>query len=225
MCLTGQRTVRVEIPVKQPRLWWTWDLGKPELYTLETRLSDLAGVADARRFHVGIERFSGAAISSSSTASGGARAAPISTRTRGFLRWTGHDTRDLDVIQKMNVNTIRIHCHFENPEFYDLADERGLLLWQDFLEAWYPHRHRILAPCAVALYDNHIRLVRNHPSIAVWAPAMRGYLELPRFVEAPGGPRVVAGPAGPLGAAFHRTLGRRAPHDGWYGDSIWSTPR
>ena len=47
--------------------------------------------------------------------------------------------RDLKLMLAMNVNMIRLHCHFSNREFYDLADENGVLIWQDFLEAWYPH--------------------------------------------------------------------------------------
>jgi hypothetical protein len=33
--------------------------------------------------------------------------------------------RDLGLILKMHVNLIRLHCHFSNPEFYDVADELG----------------------------------------------------------------------------------------------------
>ena len=55
---------------------------------------------------------------------------------------------------RMNVNMIRLHCHFSNPEFYDLADEPGVLLWQDFLEAWYPE-DRAFSLRAAELYDPH----------------------------------------------------------------------
>jgi beta-mannosidase len=49
------RTVKVLIPVKDPRLWWTWDHGKPNLYTLEVRLRDHAGhLIDSRSIAVGI---------------------------------------------------------------------------------------------------------------------------------------------------------------------------
>jgi beta-mannosidase len=218
----SQRSVRVEILVKQPRLWWTWDLGKPELYTLETRLSDAAGVADARRFHVGIREIQ---RRGDQFFLNGKRVFLRGTNIYANLWLSEMDrtryARDLDVIQKMNVNTIRIHCHFENPEFYDLADERGLLLWQDFLEAWYPHdtefsRH------AAALYDNHIRLVRNHPSIAVWAPSdeedLENYRDLSKHLAAR------ASLLDPQDRWVQRSTGRWGDahlYHGWYGDSIW----
>ena len=218
----GQRSVRVEIPVKQPRLWWTWDLGKPELYTLETRLSDAAGVADARGFHVGIREIQ---RRGDQFFLNGKRVFLRGTNVYANLWLSEMDraryARDLDVIQKMNVNAIRIHCHFENPEFYDLADERGLLLWQDFLEAWYPHdtefsRH------AAALYDNHIRLVRNHPSIAVWAPSdeedLENYRDLSKHLAAR------ASLLDPQDRWVQRSTGRWGDahlYHGWYGDSIW----
>ena len=70
--------------------------------------------------------------------------------------------RDMKLMLGMNVNMIRLHCHFANPEFYDLADESGVLIWQDYLEAWYPH-DTDFSLRAAALYDNHIRYVRKSP--------------------------------------------------------------
>ena len=49
------RSSHLVIPVKEPQLWWTWDHGKPNLYTLEVRLLDAAGqVLDSQSLAVGI---------------------------------------------------------------------------------------------------------------------------------------------------------------------------
>jgi beta-mannosidase len=121
----------------------------------------------------------------------------------------------------MNVNAIRLHCHYSNPEMYDLADERGILLWQDFLEAWYPHdtgfsRH------AAALYDNHIRYVRNHPSIAIWATSdeedWENYRDLTKHLA----PRLFL--QDPQRRPVIRSTGRFGDshvYHGWYDGSIW----
>ncbi len=125
----------------------------------------------------------------------------------------------------MNVNLIRIHCHFENPEFYDLADERGLLLWQDFLEAWYPHDPDF-SPHAAALFDNHIRMVRNHASIAVWAPSdeesLENYWDLSKHLAAR------ASLLDPQNRWVQRSTGRWGDahlYHGWYDGSIWDYAR
>ena len=34
--------------------------------------------------------------------------------------------RDINLMKSMNLNMVRLHCHFQNPELYDLADEIGI---------------------------------------------------------------------------------------------------
>jgi beta-galactosidase/beta-glucuronidase len=148
---------RIIIPVQNPQLWWTWDHGKPNLYTLDIRLLDRTGKAmDSKSLAVGIREIEKIGWDF------------YLNRRRMFIRGTNYYynlfmsdmtrakyERDMDLMLGMNVNMIRLHCHFSNPEFYDLADERGVLLWQDYLEAWYPHDRRF-AQRAAELYDNHI---------------------------------------------------------------------
>ena len=74
--------------------------------------------------------------------------------------------RDLGLMLRMNINLLRLHCHFSNPEFCDLADEKGVLIWQDFLEARTGGPRFSLR--AAALYDPLIRSVRNHACVASW---------------------------------------------------------
>lgn len=219
----SRKRERFEIRVPQPRLWWTWDHGKPDLYLLDVRLKDASGqVLAAQRLRTGIRTI----------ARHGDRfylnGKPV------FLRGTNiyanlflsevrrpQYERDLALIRQMNVNTIRVHCHFENPEFYQLADEQGLLIWQDYLEAWYPHdtefsRH------AARLFDNHIRLVRNHPSVFAWAPSDEEDLENYRDLTK----HLAARPAllDPQDRWVQRSTGRHGDahlYFGWYNGSIW----
>ncbi len=214
---------RLVIPVKSARLWWTWDLGAPNLYTLETRLLDGSGrVLDSRTEAVGLREIQRRA---DQFYLNGKRIFLRGTNTYANL-WLSEMTRekyarDLDLIGRMNVNLLRIHCHFENPEFYDLADERGLLIWQDYLEAWYPEdtdfsRH------AAALFDNHIRMVRNHASIAVWSPSdeesLENYRDLTKHLYAR--PKLLD----PQDRYVQRSTGRWGDshiYHGWYDGSIW----
>lgn len=221
------RISRMLIPVPSPRLWWTWDLGKPDLYWLDLRLVNQAGeVVDAKRIRVGLREIR---REGSQFFLNGKRVFLRGTNVYANL-WLSEMDRarysaDLDLIARMNVNLIRIHCHFENPEFYDLADERGLLIWQDFLEAWYPHDPDF-SPRAAALFDNHIRLVRNHPSIAVWAPSdeesLENYRDLSKHLAAR------ASLLDPQNRWVQRSTGRWGDahlYHGWYGDSIWDYAR
>ncbi|MFN7932525.1 MAG: glycoside hydrolase family 2 TIM barrel-domain containing protein [Bryobacteraceae bacterium] len=215
---------RFVIPIDNPQLWWTWDHGKPNLYTLDVRLLDPATnkPTDARTLAVGIREIEKIGWDF------------YLNRKRLFIRGTNYYhnlflaemsrdryARDLDLMLGMNVNMIRLHCHFANPEFYQLADERGVLLWQDFLEAWYPHDNKFSLH-ASALYDNHIRYVRNHPSVALWAASDEedwdNYRDLTKHLA--------ARPAflDPQQRPAIRSTGRFGDshiYYGWYNGSLW----
>lgn len=218
---------RFVIPVHNPQLWWTWDHGKPNLYTLEVRLLDSAGKAtDARTIPVGIREIEKQGWDF------------YLNRKRLFIRGTNYYhnlflaemtraryLRDLDLMLGMNVNMIRLHCHFANPEFYDLADERGVLLWQDYLEAWYPH-DTAFSLRAAALYDNHIRYVRNHPSVALWAASdeedWENYRDLTKHLAAR--PALLDPQQRPIVRSTGR-FGDSHIYYGWYSGSLWDYTR
>ncbi|MCL4843509.1 MAG: hypothetical protein KJZ79_16800 [Bryobacteraceae bacterium] len=215
------------IPVRQPQLWWTWEHGKPNLYTLDLRLKNSSGeVVDARRMAVGIrtitrvgERFylNGKHVFLRGT----------NVYANLWLSEMGRKEyeRDFEILQKMNINLIRIHCHFENPEFYELADERGLFIWQDYLEAWYPHDHEF-SPRAAALFDDHIRMVRNHPSVMAWCGSdeedFENYLDLVKHVAAR--PSLLD-PQDRYVQPSTSRWGDAHLYYGWYGGSIWNYAR
>ncbi len=216
-------TSSVTIPVDHPRLWWTWDHGKPNLYTLDVRLLDASGRAvDGESLAVGIREIEKIGWDF------------YLNRKRMFIRGTNYYDgiymsemnrakyeRDMKLMLGMNVNMIRVHCHFSNPEFYDLADESGVLIWQDYLEAWYPH-DRGFAQRAAALYDNHIRYVRNHPSVAIWITSDEEDFENYRQITKHLAPRPFL--VDPQRRPVHRSTGRFGDshvYHGWYDGSIW----
>jgi beta-mannosidase len=129
--------------------------------------------------------------------------------------------RDLDLMKSMNINMIRLHCHFQNLEFYERCDELGILVWQDFLEAWYPHDTEF-ALDAARLYDSHIRMVRNHPCVAIWATSDEEDLENYRVLTKHLAARLFDGDQERRPVV--RSTGRYGDghiYYGWYGGSIW----
>ena len=58
----------------------------------------------------------------------------------------------------------------EHDAFYDLCDEKGLLVWQDFMFACatYPEEppHFVAEVDAEARYQ--VRRLRGHPCLALW---------------------------------------------------------
>jgi beta-mannosidase len=228
--LGGEHTARVttrrsavSLRIEKPRLWWTWDHGTPYLYRLTATVRHAGQVSDRRSMRVGIREIEKVGWTF------------YLNRKRMFVRGTnyyyGHlflseldrrsYERDVALMRGMNVNMIRLHCHFANREFYDLADEQGILVWQDYLEAWYPH-DREFALRAAALYEPLIRYVRNHPSVAVWATSDEEDLENYRVLT-----KHLAGKLyglDPQRRPVVRSTGRYGDahvYHGWYEGSIW----
>lgn len=58
---------------------------------------------------------------------------------------------------------------YENDLFYELCDQAGILVWQDFMFAgsMYPGDDDFIKNIKAEVQENIIRL-RNHPSIAIW---------------------------------------------------------
>jgi beta-mannosidase len=218
---------RLVLPVKHPQLWWTWDQGRPNLYTLEVRLRDASGrVLDGRSLPVGLREIEKVGW------------VFYLNRRRLFIRGTNYYgrlylsemdraayQRDLELMLGLNVNLIRLHCHFSNPEFYDLADELGVLVWQDFLEAWYPEDTRFSVRAA-ALYDPLIRSVCNHACVSLWATcdeeSLENYRDLTKHLAAR--PALLDLQRRPVVRSTGR-YGDAHLYYGWYGGSIWDYTR
>jgi beta-mannosidase len=217
------RRFQVRFHLARPQLWWTWDHGKPNLYTLTTRVLVNDEVSDYRTQSVGIREIEKIGWVFYLN---GRRLYIRGTNSYYLELFMSEMTRekyerDISLMKSMNVNMIRLHCHFQNPEFYDLADELGIMVWQDFLEAWYPHDAEF-ALAAARLYDAHIRMVRNHPSVAIWATSDEEDLENYRVLT-----KHLAGRLYALDDERRpvvRSTGRYGDghiYYGWYGGSIW----
>ncbi len=219
----GSQRERFVIRVDKPELWWTWDHGKPNLYTLDISIREGERLSDRLSFAIGFREIEH--IDWKFYLNG----------KRMFIRGSNFYyhlfqsevrradyERDFKLMLGMNINMLRLHCNFSNPEFYDLADELGILVWQDYLEAWYPE-DRAFSLKAASLYDAHIRYVRNHASIAIWATSdeesLENYRDLTKHLE----PRLFL--HDPQRRAVQRSTGRYGDahiYEGWYTGTIWN---
>lgn len=80
-------------------------------------------------------------------------------------------SRDLHAAALANMNCIRVWGGgiYESEDFYDLCDELGLLVWQDFMFACclYPSNPAFLSSVR-AEADYQIKRIRHHASLALW---------------------------------------------------------
>jgi len=173
-----------------PERWWPAGLGRPCLYTVTTLLVppgtpgdvDLTAVArDQRTLRVGVRRVEllrepdrwgesfELRVNGERLWAFGANWVPLdslpSRVTRARLR------PRLEQARALGMNTLRVWGGglYESDDFYDLCDELGLLVWQDFAFAC-SHVPDDAAACAAVRAEAAavVRRLRNHPSLALW---------------------------------------------------------
>lgn len=73
---------------------------------------------------------------------------------------------DIDIIMEMGANTIRL-AHYQHDQFfYDLCDEKGLVIWAEipYISCHLPNgRENTISQMTELITQNY-----NHPSIVVW---------------------------------------------------------
>ena len=148
-----------------------WDGRKdPYLYTAEVTLIDGDAGLDRVSARFGCRSF---AIDPQKGFFLNGRSYPLHGVSRHQDRWgignallPEHHREDMDLICEVGANTIRL-AHYQHDQFfYDLCDERGMIVWA---EIPYISRHMNRADeNAVAQMKELITQNYNHPSIVVW---------------------------------------------------------
>lgn len=163
------QTIRGMLKVREPRLWWTHDLGTPDLYSISLDvLWDDRQISDSTTFDFGIRRFELRDwipyLNGTRFLIKGSNYAPGDTRiaTMNATRCT----HDVHLARDCNMNLLRIHAHVEHPDFYTAANEAGLLLWQDMPLQWL-YQAKILTE-AQRQVKAMVHMLYNHPSVAIW---------------------------------------------------------
>jgi beta-mannosidase len=166
----GTAHARTEVRLERPRLWWSWDYGRPNLYALDARISDGRAELDEARVRFGVRSISrddGWVFRLN-----GQRIYPRGTNYIA-TQWLSQADRefyakDLRLVMGANLNSIRVHAHIERQELYDLADELGIMVWQDFPLQWGYTDMPAFRDEALRQAGDMLQTLGDHPSIVVW---------------------------------------------------------
>jgi len=166
-----------QLHLDHPRLWWPYQMGTPALYTAKFQVDIDGATSDSAETRFGIREVT------SQLTDRGARLFTINGRKnliRGaawapdmLLRWSPEQaTAALQYTRDMNLNAIRLEGRMERDEFFDMADQLGILImpgWTccDMWEHWKDWTADTRTIAAASLSDQLLRL-RNHPSVFVW---------------------------------------------------------
>ena len=171
----------VSVTIENPTFWWPHNLGDPHLYQVEVRLVKNKTIMDEVVLQHGIRNVSLIAeedehgqsfyfnINGEAVYMKGANYIPQHSLQNRVT--DAHYENLLQDAVDANMNMLRVWGGgiYENDIFYEICDEKGILLWQDFMYAcaMYPGDEEFLENAKQEAEDQLMRL-RNHPSIVLW---------------------------------------------------------
>lgn len=168
--------------VRHPQLWWPRGHGAQPLYTLEVAVTDARGHTHGSWIRrIGLRTIlldrspdaAGAAfrfvVNGRPLFAKGANWIPAHSFVAGLTR--KDYARDLHAAADANMNMLRVWGGgiYESEDFYDLCDELGLLVWQDFMFACslYPADRAFLTSVR-AEAEYQVRRLRHRTCLALW---------------------------------------------------------
>ena len=177
----GLSKATVSFVLKNPKLWWSNGLGEPYRYDFRTDLSINERFTDSQTEKIGIRslKIINKPDKDGKTFYVELNGQPVFAKGANYIpqdnflpRVTEERYRKtiLDAVNA-NMNMLRIWGGgiYENDLFYDLCDQYGILVWQDFMFACslYPAEGEFLENIRQEAIDN-IKRLRNHACIALW---------------------------------------------------------
>jgi len=179
--VSASERIRTVLEVPQPKLWWPQGWGRQPLYTVTFTLRADGRVAHEQRRRIGLRtvellrekdaRGEGFAfrVNGRVLAAKGANWVPLDALPGRLTE--AHYRRMLDAARDANFNMLRIWGggRYEADVFYEACDERGLLVWHDFMFAVGPYIANAAYVANVrSEISNVVRRLRHHPCIALW---------------------------------------------------------
>jgi exo-1,4-beta-D-glucosaminidase len=186
-----------QLRVKEPKLWWPASVGPQNLHSLGMRFLIAGEVSDEQHIHFGIREIT-AELNGPAPRPGKmyhiGSGKIVDTDTRPLLFRVNHKKilirgagwapdmllrssqeqlkTHFQYVRDMNLNAIRLEGKLENDEFFDLADEMGVLViagwcccdhWEKW-DTWAPGDLEI----ATGSLRTQILRLRSHPSLMLW---------------------------------------------------------
>jgi exo-1,4-beta-D-glucosaminidase len=176
-----------QLKIKNPKLWWTYNLGKPSLYHLKLSFNIKGKVSDKSETQFGIREVSDYINEE------GYRGYKLNGRKililgggwvdNLFLNNSYENIKtQIDYVKQMGLNGIRLEGIWgESSDLFNLCDEKGILMmvgwscqweWKEYIGKPADDYGAIKSPKEISLisksFKDQIKWLRNHPSIFVW---------------------------------------------------------
>ena len=177
----GQNIVDFPVEIQHPHLWYPAGYGDQPLYQFTVQMGENHQTADTRSVKTGLRtielrrqldqwgRSFEFIVNGIPVFAKGADVIPFDSFPNRVT--TADYRRILESARDSNMNMIR-HWgggYYESDEFYQICDELGIMVWQDFMfgNNWQPGTYAFKQNIEAEAEDQ-VRRLRNHPSIVLW---------------------------------------------------------
>jgi len=178
--ITSSSKNKIKFKINEPKLWWPNGEGEQNLYLLNVKLVKENIVLDEIQKSVGIRTIE-LVLKEKDNATFKFQVNNKDIYSKG-VNWIPADSflprvskkkySELLLLAKQaNMNIVRVWGGgvYEDDEFYNICDELGLLVWQDFMFACgsYPENDNFIANVSEEVTQNVLRL-QHHACLAIW---------------------------------------------------------
>ena len=181
MLKKGKHHYAVPFTIDNPRLWWVHNLGEPNLYKLKGELILNDEVEDTYHTSFGLRKIQ---LVRRKDAAGESFGFELNGK-KVFMKGANYVPQDVflsrvdssdykELIRQVvdaNMNMLRVWGGgvYERDIFYDLCDQHGILVWQDFMfaNAMYIADEKFVENIRREA-EYQVKRLRNHPCLALW---------------------------------------------------------
>ncbi len=176
----GSNNITIDFFINDPELWWSNGLGKAHLYEFSF-IAKSRGCIDEVKHKIGLRTLEFVQMPDSigSSFHFELNGVPVFMKGANYIPQDNFPSRVIDDKYRQtikaavdaNMNMLRVWGGgiYENEIFYDLCDEYGILVWQDFMFAcnMYPGDEAFIENVKQEAVEQ-VKRLRNHPSLALW---------------------------------------------------------
>jgi len=177
----GTHTYTTKLEITNPQRWWTHNLGEPYLYEFDITLKQGKDLKAQQKIKKGLRTIE---LITEKDTKGETfyfelNGVPVFMKGANYIPQhsmqdkvtDAHYKKLLNDVVDSNMNMLRVWGGgiYENDIFYELCDEKGILVWQDFMFAcaMYPGDKAFLENVEQEAIDQ-VKRLRNYTSVGLW---------------------------------------------------------
>jgi beta-mannosidase len=177
----GVNNVNFDFDISSPSFWWSHDLGTPFLYEIKISVENKGILHDEKKVKIGLRTLE---LVTEKDAKGESfyfrlNGYPIFAKGANYIPENiflervkpENHVKTIQSAVDAHMNMLRVWGGgvYETDDFYNLCDEKGIMVWQDFMYAcaMYPGDEKFLQNAETEAVEQ-VKRLRNHPSIALW---------------------------------------------------------